>query len=469
MKKILFVVMGTLLVGTFMFNSAGVSGEENVETQRSEAKEFDGEFIDPDENKPKITRSTAGSRTVKIENIYLKITDEAKKEPSVPMPNTNISVLYILNGKETLLHEGKTNEKGEVTGLSFPNIPNEVTSLIVRYYLGNTERGFIQKYNKRPYTFHLNRPIPANSVINFSSTSARFGVAGNTDTFFYNYQAAKLNYYYDVAVKEFSDVIVKTNDLFPKTVPFSVEPINMNFEKGKFVDQYNAFFRYGHDNSKIADIIIGDRSDRVFTDSLVLGTVMHEWTHWNSYRETQLSLEKPETTPFQIRNSYREGWAHLVGQMYSRDFNLSNEDLLVQNDNRNGVNRYFGKPTAMTVKHVLWDLMDITSQDEEFYLTHRYVDDNLTELEMKKLNLGLLHTIMVESKATTLQEFLNYMENKYILTTSDMKKYKKVLEVNGLNRDGSFKFSEDGSPLTKNSSSVQENEFEGTACSEFVE
>ena len=61
------------------------------------------------------------------------------------------------------------------------------------------------------------------------------------------------------------------------------------------------------------------------------------------------------------------------------------------------------------------------------------------------------------------------MENKYILTAADMKKYEKVLVVNGLNKDGSFKFNEDGSPLTKNSSSVQENEFEGTACSEFVE
>ncbi|MBO0459430.1 hypothetical protein JZO77_22085 [Enterococcus hulanensis] len=467
MKKLLFVVMGTLLVGTFMFNSAGVSGEEKVETQRSEAKEFDGEFIDPDEKKPKITRSTAGSRTVKIENIYLKITDEAKKEPSVPMPNTNISVLYILNGKETLLHEGKTNEKGEVTGLSFPNIPNEVTSLIVRYYLGNTERGFIQKYNKRPYTFHLNRPIPANSVINFSSTSARFGVAGNTDTFFYNYQAAKLNYFYDDAVEEFSNTIVKTNKLFPRTVQFTTEPINMNFEKGKFLDQSNAFFRNGHDNSKVADIVIGDRSDRVYTEQAVKSKVMHEWTHWNSWRETQRGQDK-ETAPPTIRNSYREGWAYLVGRMYAEDYDLSKEDLIVQNDNKDGVNRYFGKPTIMTVKQVLCDLLDVNSQDEDFSLSQRFIEE-MSELDQRKMNLGLLHTIMVESKATTLQEYLNYMENKYILIASDMKKYEKVLEINGLNRDGSFRFNEDGSPLTKNSSSVQENEFEGTACSEFVE
>lgn len=52
------------------------------------------------------------------------------------------------------------------------------------------------------------------------------------------------------------------------------------------------------------------------------------------------------------------------------------------------------------------------------------------------------------------------MENKYILIASDVKKYEKVLEINGLNRDGSFKYNEDGSPLQKSSSmsGVTENE-----------
>lgn len=195
---------------------------------------------------------------------------------------------------------------------------------------------------------------------------------------------------------------------------------------------------------------------------------MHEWTHWNSWRETQRGQDK-ETAPPTIRNSYREGWAYLVGHMFADNYAYDSKDLIVQNDNRNGVNRYYGRVSSMTAEHVLYDLLDVTSSDEDFSLSQRFIDDDLSELEQRRINLGLMHTIMVESKATTLQEYLNYMENKYILTAADMKKYEKVLEVNGLNSDGSFKFNEDGSPLTKSSSSVQENEFEGTACSEFVE
>ena len=63
------------------------------------------------------------------------------------------------------------------------------------------------------------------------------------------------------------------------------------------------------------------------------------------------------------------------------------------------------------------------------------------------MNLGTMHTLMAESKATTLQKFLTYLEKNYVRTKNDKAKFAKVLEVNGLSRDGSFTLDNDGNPL----------------------
>ena len=452
-KKWLLVAIGLMSFSIFTSSQVYANESEKLSTEEEQAvdlyenEEIDGIIEDPEMESaaPVKARSLSGSRTVTLQKLYFAITDEKMSGPSAPMPNTNFSVSYTYNNKETLLHEGRTNASGEILNLTFPNIPNEVTSLIVRFYLGNDERGFIERYNNRPYTFHHARTIPANSIINASSNTARFGVAGDSDTFFYNYQATRLNYFYDQAVQEFTNLIKNTNDLLPETAKFKVEPISMNFKKGEYLDQNNAFFRNGYDNKGVANIVIGDRSDRVYTEQAIKSKVMHEWTHWNSYRETQAGIPGTLVNSF----GYREGWAYFVGHMFANNYDLSSKDLLVQNDNYNGVNRYFGKASSVTAEHVLYDLLDVVSKDEDFSISRRFLDTPLPELEKRKINLGLMHTIMVESKATNLQEYLSYMEKKYVLTSSDKKEYRKALEINGLSKDGYYTLNEDGTPVQK--------------------
>lgn len=455
MKKLLLMLVGIISVGMFYSYSIEVNGEENPELSTLNVEENDGVFVDPTdaENPVKRNRAVAGSRTVKIQKILFEITDYTKEATPVSMPKTNFSVSYTLNSKEVLLHEGITNDAGEISNLSFPNIPNEVTTLNIRFYLGNDERGFVQRYNKKPYTFHHARTIPENSIINVSSNSARFGVSGNPDSYFYNYVAAKINHIFEKSVQEYSNNVAKANDLFPDTKPFEVKPINMNFEKDQMLDKSNGFNKNGHLGGGVPDIVIVDRSDRTkFTDPVVLKrTVMHEWSHWNWYRyayspsggyEGQYSYNKNPKV------SYKEGWALINDEMFARNYDLDWIDSLVQTDKYNGVNRLLGKSTNMTVLLVLYDLIDVNSRDENYSIASRYLDEELSELEQKKLNLGIMHTIMAESKATTLQEFLTYLEKNYIKTKKDKADYAKVLEVNGLSREGAFTLDNDGNPLT---------------------
>ena len=134
--------------------------------------------------------------------------------------------------------------------------------------------------------------------------------------------------------------------------------------------------------------------------------------------------------------------------MFAKNYDFEWIDFMVQTDNKNGVNRLFGKSTNITVLQVLYDLLDVTSKDENYSIASRYLDEDLSELEQKKLNLGIMHTIMAESKATTLQEFLTYLEKNYVKTKKDKAEFAKVLEVNGLSREGAFTLDNDGNPLT---------------------
>ena len=54
----------------------------------------------------------------------------------------------------------------------------------------------------------------------------------------------------------------------------------------------------------------------------------------------------------------------------------------------------------------------------------------------------------MQSKSQSLSEFLQYIENKYVLTNSDKTKFEKVLSVNGLSSPGDFTLDEDGNALT---------------------
>lgn len=443
-----FLVLGFV---SFTQKTSSVETTESTETEELAETEASDELVestdegtDEQSNKRKLTKATS-TKKLTIKRFFARIKDGANGSELVSLPRSEYRISYIHEGKETfIVGRGITNEKGEIVDIPEVDIPVEVTSIRFKYYLGNEKRGYIQKYNQFSYQFIVGQSISKKATVTIDGQSNFWvGSASDPDKYFYNFQAARLNYYYDQAVEEFSALVKNVNTLLPGTAKFEVAPINMNFKQGEYVDDHNYFCRNGHDKKGVADIVISDRTDRMYSEQAVKSKVMHEWTHWNSYRETQMGM--PWTG--NDKTGYREGWAYLVGHLFADNYDCSNKDLLVQNDNKNGENRYFGKANSTTAEHVLYDLVDVLSTDEEFSLSQRFLDEEQDELSQRKLNLGILHTIMVDSKASSLKEFLNYMEDNYILTASDKKKYEKVLEVNGLARDGSYLFDQNKSSM----------------------
>lgn len=145
----------------------------------------------------------------------------------------------------------------------------------------------------------------------------------------------------------------------------------------------------------------------------------------------------------------------MIGDLFALNYDMTKEDLRVQTDNYNGINLLYGKSTNYMVKQVLYDLVDTGSNDEEFSLSQRYLDEELSDIDVRRLNLGILHTFMAESKTVTLQELLTVVEKKYVLTKSDKEKFVQLLEINGLSREGDFTLDNEGNPLTVSFRSIE--------------
>lgn len=382
------------------------------------------------------------TRTVQLERFHLMVTDGAPESVPVPLPNTRYTIRLAKKNKETFLHEGITNNKGEIQNVALYDIPLEGASLKIGYILGNKQRGYIQKYNKKPYSFVFTLRLGSGNTINYSDYHVRFGTEKKEETFFYNFQAARINYYFDQAVQEQAQAVKQARQLFPNTAKFTIKPINIHFEQGRYLDESNAFSRNGHDGSSISDIVIGDRSDKIFETKKLMHNIMHEWTHWNMYTAFAMPSGKYESH-YSVNSdpkiSYKEGWALFAGDVFADPDHLREMDTLVQEDDEQGVNRLLGQSTNMTVQQVLYDLLDVGSTDEDFYISERFLDKELSVSEINRLNFGILYSLMIASEATTLQDFLAYVEDKYVVTASDKKKFAEVLKINGLARDGSFR------------------------------
>lgn len=455
MKKVGLLLVGLLAIGLYA-NTCVVAEEEKKDlvSEAVDVEESDGEASAemPDEVRQRSLTKAADVRTIDFRKFHIEVTDGAADSVSVPISNSKFTVGYVYNNQEVTIHEGLTNEKGQILNLPPKDIPFGATSLRIRFTLGNDSRGYVQNYNKRAYRFVFSLGFNAASttnIINFTNTKTKFG-SSDEESWFYNFQASRINHYFDKAVQEYSHAVELANDLLPDTAPFEVAPININFQKGEFVDKGNGFNRNGHDGSKIADIVMGDRSSKTFSTQYLMHNVMHEWTHWNLYRYANapggsyVSHYSYNTNP---KISFKEGWPLLIGDLFALNYDMTKEDLRIQTDNYNGVNRLFGKSTNYTAKQVLYDLVDTGSNDEDSSLSQRYLDEELSDLEVRRLNLGILHTVMAESKTVTLQELLTAVEKKYVLTKSDKEKFAKLLEINGLSREGAFTLDNDGNPL----------------------
>ncbi len=455
MKKVGLLLIGLLAIGLYANNQVVAQEENDQVVEVVDVEESDGEASAEmsEDLKHRSLTKTADTRTVSFQKFHIEVTDGAANSVSVPISNSKFTISYVYNNRELLLYEGMTNEQGQILNLPPKEIPFEVTALRIRFTLGNDSRGYVQKYNKVAYRFIFNCGLNAantTNTINYLNRKVRFGNTADEDTYFYNFQASRINHYFDQAVQEYSHAVGLANDLLPDTEPFEVAPININFEKGMLLKS-NGFNKNGYDGKGTADIVMKDKADKNFPTQYLMHNVMHEWTHWNLYRYAYApsgGYDGHYSYNLNPKVSFKEGWCLFVGDLFALNYDIAKEDLHVQTDNYNGINRLLGKSTNYTAKQVLYDLVDTGSNDEDFSISQRYLDGEMSDLEVRRINLGILHTVMAESKTFTLQELLSAVEKKYVLTKSDKEKFAKLLEINGLSREGAFTLDNDGNPLT---------------------
>jgi len=398
-------------------------------------------------------KADENGRTVTIQNFFVKVYSD-DVSTAVAMPDTDYTVSYVQDGQTSQVAKGITDKTGAVKNVTLKGIPEDITQVRIHFTLGNAQRGYVQKFNKQAYRFTFTKGIPSSNSIDYTGNT-RFGNTDNSESYLQNYLATRINNYFSQAVDEVTSAIGEAHELIPSVPEFSIAPININFERGQYLDKGNAFYRNGHDGSGIPDIVLCDRSNvSNFSENYLKHNVMHEWTHWNLYRTANLpggSYDSHYSYNVNPKISYKEGLALFAGEMFAKDYDLNVRDNEVQTDNYGGINRLYGKSTNVTVQMTLYDLLDVksTGEDEDYYLCERYQDNpDLSEKQIDKLNFGVIYGEMMKSKATSLSEFLQYIQNKYVLTANDMTKFSNVLKVNGLGDNGDFTLDGDGNPLS---------------------
>ena len=400
----------------------------------------------------KMTANADNLRTVQIKNFSVKIYND-DVNLAVTIPDSEYTITYTdSDGVSKTLATGTTDAGGSITNQTLMNVPSGVTQIKVHYSLGNERRGYIRRSDGRIYQFVFTKAIPASNSIDYSG-STRFGSSSVSESYTNNYIASRINDYYMQAESFLKNGLVAAKKYSTDIEDFESAPIDIYYQRGFYLNKGSAFYRNGHDGTGVPDIVLGDRTSvSQFTNHYLMHNVMHEWTHWNMRQTAQLgggSYTSHYTYNTNFKTSYKEGIALFAGEMFANEYDLRSVDNEVQTDDINGINRLYGKSTNRSAQLVLYDLLDINSNDEnEVYNISESLVQNLAEKEREQVNFGLLYAEMMQSKCQTLSEFLQYLQAKYATSADDVLRFQQVLSINGLSTMGNFTLDADGNTLS---------------------
>lgn len=396
------------------------------------------------------------TRNVTIKSLNVKVYD-TDASTAVSMPNSEYSISYVdSEGLQQSLTSGETDSEGLITNVELKEVPTTASKLEITYTMGNETRGYIKNLSTdKPYTITFGKSIPEGNVISYK-TSARFATSGEANSYTLHYLVARMNYYYNEVVNQTTHDIQVAHATDSSISEFRNQPINLYYERGSFVDVDNGFYRNGHDRSGVADIVLSDHASlSTFTDYYIKHAIAHEWTHWNLVRTANLpsgSYKNHYSYNEQTTTSYKEGGPAFVADMLTHEYSLADVDSEAQNDNYNGVNRLYGKSTIRTVEQVLYDLLDVSSnnENEDYFVSESLLNTaDYTNEQISEINFGVLYAQMMQSKAKNLSEFLQYIQEKYVTSDTDKSNFQQVLTLNGLSSTGDFTLDADGNLLTE--------------------
>lgn len=117
---------------------------------------------------------------------------------------------------------------------------------------------------------------------------------------------------------------------------------------------------------------------------------------------------------------------------------------------------YLGNQLTYTIRNILYDLYDINStsqleiESDAFSIANLFLNNSYSNKERDDFSEGLLYIVMVSSKATTFEEFFNYLDLNYIKDSKEKEKIRNVLSINGLDNQGRFTLNENGDIISSN-------------------
>lgn len=246
------------------------------------------------------------------------------------------------------------------------------------------------------------------------------------------------------------------NSSFKMRNDFEFKPIFVQYEKGE--DLSNSFNIAKKDTG-----IIRTGSSYITINEADVGTrlinLVHEWSHWVMYSalggfNTGNGKYDGHYTICDPRVSWKEGWSVAQSNLISTScgnwpyssyqFGRKVYDTSPQDHN------VTGKPTISTVNGVLIDIFDKDYtykglegvNEEEFYdlasdhskLTTTFNNDRA--IKDGRLANGLMTIAMVNSKATTLSEYIQFLKSSGMV--KNVKEFHDMLSLNGIDRDGNY-------------------------------
>ncbi|MGM0338608.1 hypothetical protein [Enterococcus sp. AZ007] len=418
------------------------------------------------------TESYAAEKSITINRFQLLIYSD-KKEEAIPIKNASVKILYYdADGKRQVVQEGiNSDENGEIKEATV-NMPEEIKRIYFQLGLTNTDAGSLVNSKGIVYNPTVSIPIPEDRQIDHTET--RFIMnSGDESTKERNYQSVKVWNLYQTMVKEMRDSVQTTLDTFPElkeTFNYTFEPIPVLYEHNYKIGN-GAFFKSkaietigvikkGTPYIHIPHLESLNSKTREQQEEAFNVNLSHEWQHWTMFKALG-SLAGGDYSSHSgynsdVKMSYKEGWALFHANRYPYGYNWSwRLDNSIQTletvDTTGKLEKCYGKSSNWTVNSVLRDIYDMESPrepEDQYDIAKDWKPDVGTgDLEYrKKLANGLMFIAMVNSKATTMEEYVSYLREQGFV--KDKIRFDILLTLNGLDYKGRFTLDEEGNRIT---------------------
>lgn len=414
----------------------------------------------------------AAEKPVTVNRFLLQLYSD-KKEEAIPIKNASVKVMYYdADGKRHTVGEGiSSDDNGEIKNVTV-NMPEEIKRIYFQLGLTNSDVGSLVNSKGGVYYPIVSILIPENRQIDHTET--RFIMNGGVEsTKESNYQAIKVWNLYQMMVKEMKDNVQTTLDTFPElkeTFEFSFKPIPIMYETNYMYDKNGgAFFK---SKSEGIGVIKKDTpfihiphpeslnsKTRAQQEEAFNVNLSHEWAHWTMYQALGRldggGYSSHSGYNANVKTSYKEGWGLFHANRYPYGYNwswrLDNSMQISDTVETSGrLEKCYGKSTNWTVNSVLRDIYDMESprEPEDQYDIAKDWKPNVVSGDQeyrKKLSTGLMFIAMVNSKATTLEEYVTYMKDNGFV--KDKIRFDIDLILNGVDQRGRFTLNKDGNRI----------------------